>query len=241
MKKILIIDDDKSVTNLLKINALHHGYTTELAFDGAEGLQLAVSNDYDLILLDITLPKLDGIEVCKRIRQKKVVPIIMLTGKTDELDKVLSLELGADDYVTKPFGIRELMARIKAVLRRYENNYSFDLNKTLVFDGLTINIPKRIVYKKNYKVNLSPKEFDLLSLFAKNPGKIYSRTNLLQLVWGYNFKGYTHTVNSHINRLRSKVEFDMTNPKYILTEWGIGYKFNETLTPYLDEQVPIIV
>ncbi|WP_442266291.1 response regulator [Tenacibaculum sp. ZS6-P6] len=241
MKKILIIDDDKSVSNLLKINILNHGYVAELAFDGTQGLDLAITNEYALILLDITLPKLDGIEVCKRIRQKKEVPIIMLTGKTDELDKVLSLEFGADDYVTKPFGIRELMARIKAVLRRYEYNFNLDINKTLVFDDLSINIPKRIVYKKNSRINLSPKEFDLLTLFANNPGKIYSRSTLLQLVWGYNFKGYTHTVNSHINRLRSKLEYDMTNPKYILTEWGVGYKFNESLTSYLDEQIPIIV
>ncbi len=240
MKTILIIDDDISISNLLKIHILNHGYTAELAFEGLQGLNLALTHDYALILLDISLPKLDGIEICKRIRQKKEVPIIMLTGNTNELDKVLSLELGADDYVTKPFGVRELIARIKAVLRRYEYNFTTDINRTLIFDDLTINIPKRIVHRGTLKISLSPKEFDLLILFANNPGKVYSRSNLLQLVWGYNFKGYSHTVNSHINRLRNKLEVDMTNPKYILTEWGIGYKFNEALTTCLDDEVSII-
>ncbi|WP_075340904.1 response regulator transcription factor [Tenacibaculum agarivorans] len=241
MKRILIIDDDQSLSNLLKINVLNHGYESEIALDGAKGLELALLHDYSLILLDITLPRLDGIEVCKRIRLKKQVPIIMLTGKTDELNKVLSLELGADDYVTKPFGVRELMARIKAVLRRYEYDTTMKKNKTLIFEDLYINIAKRIVSINNSKINLSPKEFELLTLFANNPGKIYSRTNLLQIIWGYNFKGYSHTVNSHINRLRRKVEFDMANPKYILTEWGIGYKFNEALIPRLNEQVSVII
>lgn len=241
MKKILIIDDDKSISKLLEINILNFGFKTELAFDGEHGLHLALTNNYDLILLDITLPKLDGIEVCKQIRRAKQVPIIMLTGKTDELDKVLSLELGADDYVTKPFGIRELIARIKAVLRRYEHSFEIKSETILSFEDLVINIEKRTVHVKKSKINLSPKEFDLLTLFANNPGKIYSRANLLKIIWGYNFKGYTHTVNSHINRLRQKVELDMANPKYILTEWGIGYKFNEGLISQLNEQVPIIV
>ncbi len=241
MKKILIIDDDKSIVKLLEINILNNGYKTELAFDGKQGLYMALNKEFDLVVLDITLPELNGIEVCRRIREKKQMPIIMLTGKTNELDKVLSLELGADDYVTKPFGIRELMARIKAVLRRFESGFNKVKRKTLLFEDLFIDVDKRIVLIDNNKINLSPKEFELLILLASNPGKIYSRLNLLQIIWGYDFKGYSHTVNSHVNRLRSKVELDVTNPKFILTEWGIGYKFNEELRTSVNEQMSIFI
>ncbi len=241
MKKILIIDDDKSIVKLLEINILNNGYETELAFDGKQGLYMALNKEFDLVVLDITLPELNGIEVCKRIREKKQMPIIMLTGKTNELDKVLSLELGADDYVTKPFGIRELMARIKAVLRRFESGFKKVKRKTLLFEDLFIDVDKRIVLIDNNKINLSPKEFELLILLASNPGKIYSRLNLLQIIWGYDFKGYSHTVNSHVNRLRSKVELDVANPKFILTEWGIGYKFNEELRTSVNEQMSIFI
>lgn len=241
MKNILIIDDDELIANLLKTTIVNSGFDATLAFDGAEGLRLAMKNDYALIILDITLPELNGIEVCKKIRTEKQTPIIMLTGKTSELDKVLSLELGADDYVTKPFGVRELMARIQAILRRCERQTEIVNKKTLLFEDLSINIDKRTVLLNNIKISLSPKEFELLILLASNPGKVYSRIALLQIIWGYNFKGYSHTVNSHINRLRSKVEIDMTNPRYILTEWGIGYKFNEELTSCLNEQVSILV
>lgn len=241
MKKILIIDDDKAISKLLEINISNNGYTTETAYDGEQGTALALDNDFALILLDITLPKLDGIEVCKRIRKEKQTPIIMLTGKTQELDKVLSLELGADDYVTKPFGIRELMARMKAVIRRCNDEPNKIQNKTLLFGDLFIDIAKRKVMKNQDKIGLSPKEFELLILLASNPGKIFSRINLLQIVWGYDFKGYSHTVNSHINRLRSKVELDMTNPEFILTEWGIGYKFNEELSASFNEELSITI
>lgn len=241
MKEILIIDDDKMISKLLEISISNIGYQVHKTFDGEAGLRLARKNDYALIILDITLPKLNGIEVCKRIRTQKQTPIIMLTGKTDELDKVLSLELGADDYVTKPFGIRELTARVKAVIRRSNIQLNKLKRKTLLYEELFIDVDKRLVKINESKINLSPKEFELLTLLASNPGKIYSRTSLLQLIWGYSFKGYSRTVNSHINRLRSKVELNIAKPKFILTEWGVGYKFNEELSISLNEQMSTFI
>ncbi len=241
MKKILIIDDDEKLSKLLELNIASIGYEVDKAYDGESGLQLALKNNYALIILDITMPKLDGIEVCKNIRATKQTPIIMLTGKTDEIDKVLSLELGADDYITKPFGIRELIARVKAVIRRSTIQPQKKQHKVLKYDGLSINVDKRLVTAHSSSINLSPKEFELLILLASNPGKIYTRTNLLQFVWGYDFKGYSRTVNSHINRLRTKIEADVANPKFILTQWGIGYKFNEELSMYLNEEIPYFI
>ncbi len=230
MKQILIIEDDPEIIKLLEIHLTDNIYNTSKAMDGAEGLKMALESDYDLILLDLTLPTMDGVDICKKLRAKKNTPIIMLTAKSEEIDRVLGLEIGADDYITKPFSIRELLARIKAVMRR--TNEKEDTNsKTdgLAFEGLTIDIDKRKVLLNNQKIELSPKEFELLVLMASNPGKNYSRTDLLNMIWGYNFEGYEHTVNSHINRLRGKIETDMTNPTYILTTWGVGYKFNEDI------------
>ncbi len=230
MKKILLIEDDPEIVKLLKIHLSDLIYTTEAAYDGEKGLALALAMDFDLILLDLSLPKLDGIEVCKHIRKVKNTPIIMLTAKSEEIDKVIGLEVGADDYLTKPFSIRELMARIKALLRRVQvTNQPIEDTKSLIFDALEINIEKRKVVLNGAKIELSPKEFELLVLMASNPGRNYSRTELLNIIWGYNFEGYEHTVNSHINRLRAKIETDMSAPSYILTTWGVGYKFNEDL------------
>lgn len=231
MKNILIIEDDPEIIKLLEIHLNDLIYTTAKAMDGAKGLKMAIENNYDLIILDITLPSLNGIEVCKKIRAHKNTPIIMLTAKSEEIDRVLGLEIGADDYITKPFSIRELLARIKAVMRRSTIPKSEKKDSSVLsFEGITIDIDKRKVLVNNTKIELSPKEFELLILMANNPGRNYSRTELLNIIWGYNFNGYEHTVNSHINRLRAKIESDMTNPHYILTTWGVGYKFNEEIS-----------
>ncbi|RKR12977.1 DNA-binding response OmpR family regulator [Maribacter vaceletii] len=232
MKKILLIEDDLEIVKLLEIHLTDLIYETSKATDGAVGLQMALENDYDLILLDLTLPSMDGIEICKKLRSVKNTPVIMLTAKSEEIDRVLGLEIGADDYITKPFSIRELLARVKAVMRRTVISTAENLNddsSLITADTMQIDIDKRKVVIEDKKIELSPKEFELLVLMASNPGRNYSRTELLNLIWGYNFEGYEHTVNSHINRLRAKIESDMTNPTYILTTWGVGYKFNEEI------------
>lgn len=230
MKNILIIEDDPEIIKLLEIHFTDLIYTTSKAMDGEVGLKMALENDYDLVLLDLTLPSMDGIEVCKKLRAKKSTPVIMLTAKSEEIDRVLGLEIGADDYITKPFSIRELLARVKAVIRRCSviNEEEKD-SSSIVAEGLHIDIEKRKVVLDNKRVDLSPKEFELLVLMASNPGRNYTRTELLNMIWGYNFDGYEHTVNSHINRLRAKIESDMAHPTYILTTWGVGYKFNEDI------------
>ena len=225
--KILIIEDDPEIIKLLEIHLTDLIYATSKALNGEEGLRMALEEQYDLIILDLTLPVLDGVEVCKRLRAVKNTPIIMLTAKSEEIDRVLGLEIGADDYITKPFSIRELMARIKAVLRRVSASRNVENNGAILsFENLQIDIDKRKILLHGKRIDLSPKEFELL---ASNPGRNYSRSELLNMIWGYNFEGYEHTVNSHINRLRAKIEADMANPSYILTTWGVGYKFNEEL------------
>lgn len=230
MKHILIIEDDPEIIKLLEIHLTDLIYTTSKAMDGEQGLNMALEHDYDLILLDLTLPTMDGVEICKTLRSSKNTPIIMLTAKSEEIDRVLGLEIGADDYITKPFSIRELLARIKAVLRRTNIKETKEENtSSITAEGLQIDIEKRKVLLEEQKIELSPKEFELLVLMASNPGRNYTRTELLNIIWGYNFEGYEHTVNSHINRLRAKIESDMANPNYILTTWGVGYKFNEDI------------
>ncbi|MBU2972991.1 response regulator transcription factor [Zobellia sp. B3R18] len=231
MKEILIIEDDPEIIKLLEIHLTDLIYKTSKAMDGAQGLLMALKHDYDLILLDLTLPSMDGVEICKKLRAEKNTPVIMLTAKSEEIDRVLGLEIGADDYITKPFSIRELLARIKAVMRRTDAQQVKEENTaTIGYEGLFIDIDKRKVLLNDKKIELSPKEFELLVLMASNPGRNYSRTELLNMIWGYNFEGYEHTVNSHINRLRAKIESDMANPTYILTTWGVGYKFNEDIS-----------
>ena len=229
---VLIIEDDQKIADLVKIHLNDMGYELEHASDGQAGLDLALKHNYALIILDLMLPKLDGMEVCKRIRTtKKHMPILMLTAKSEELDKVLGLELGADDYLTKPFSIRELIARIKAIFRRMEVDKQepefVDEKKIIEFGDLKINLEKRRVFLEGEPLELTAKEFELLALFAKNPGRTYSRQELLDIVWGYQFIGYEHTVNSHINRLRNKIEEDTSNPTYVQTVWGVGYRFAE--------------
>ena len=230
--KILIIEDDPHIAELLEIHLGDLGYELKQAADGIAGVEKFEEDEYALVILDLMLPKLDGFEVCKQIRaQNKYTPILMLTSRSEELDKVLGLELGADDYITKPFSIRELMARIKAIFRRIEADKEKatgnSKSKELFFGDLEIYLEKRKVLLDNVPIDLTAKEFDLLTLFASNPGRAYSRQELLDIVWGYQFDGYEHTVNSHINRLRSKIEQDPANSKYIKTVWGIGYSFVE--------------
>ncbi len=230
MEKALIIEDDKDISELIAIHLADMDMEVDKSFDGKDGLMKALNNHYRFILLDIRLPQLDGFEVCKRLRmEKNNTPILMITSKSEEIDKVLGLEIGADDYISKPFGIRELIARIKAVLRRSEHTVSEvkEDEKEIRIEELYINVGMRIVEMRGQRIELSPKEFDLLVHLASNPGKTYTRMQLLNQIWGYEFEGFEHTVNSHINRLRSKIEKDMGNPEYIQTTWGVGYKFRE--------------
>jgi two-component system, OmpR family, alkaline phosphatase synthesis response regulator PhoP len=231
MEKALIIEDDKDIADLIAIHLADLGLEIEKVYDGKDGLLKALNNSYKIILLDLRLPGMEGMEVCKKIRLEKIhTPILMVTSKSEEIDKIIGLEMGADDYITKPFSIRELIARVKAILRRTELTQqvaSNDIIQEIKCDGLYINITLRNVEVHGKRIELSPKEFDLLVLFASNPGRTYTRTQLLDIVWGYQFEGYEHTVNSHINRLRAKIEQKLNDPEFILTTWGVGYKFKE--------------
>lgn len=233
MRKVLIIEDDPNIVTLLTIHLNDLGCTVTAHHSGDEGLAAVGSDKFDLIILDIMLPKLNGMEICRLIRRSnRQVPILILSAKSEELDRVLGLETGADDYMTKPFSIREFIARVKVIFRRGEDigQEESTARPTIIsFSGLEIDTNKRKVTLRNVRVDLSPKEFDLITLLASNPGKSYSRKQLLHLVWGYDFDGYEHTVNSHINRLRGKIEEDISHPRYILTTWGVGYRFNEEL------------
>ena len=233
---VLIIDDDREISDVVAMNLRDLGFRTERAHDGKAGLQKALAGAHSLIILDLMLPQLDGISVCRRIRERNpYTPILMLTARSEEMDRVLGLELGADEYITKPFSVRELMARVKALLRRVETDREAASGKAaggqaggqVRVGEITIDFEKRKVTLAERTVELTVKEFDLLALFARNPGRTYSRTDLLNLVWGYQYDGYDHTVNSHINRLRSKIEEDPGQPRYLKTVWGIGYRFAE--------------
>ena len=234
MKNVLIVEDDLEIIRLLEIHLKDLGCNVLTATQGDTGLKIAISESPDLIILDVMLPEMDGIEVCQKIRANNITsPIIMLTARSEEIDKVLGLEVGADDYLTKPFSVREFIARAKAIFRRQRMDVVKPSPKRdaklMQFGNLSIDMEMRKVLLDGKKVELSPKEFELLVLLSSNPGKSYDRSKLLNLIWGYDFQGYEHTVNSHINRLRSKIEPDMGNPMFILTTWGIGYRFNEEL------------
>ncbi len=231
MKKILLVEDDENVIGLVRIHLADLPGDVTAVGRGAEGYSRALQSPFDLVILDIMLPDMDGLEVCKRLRMAGLTtPIMMLTAKSEEVDKVIGLELGADDYLTKPFGVRELTARVKALLRRSELLRTEPVAKPLLpiyFKNLRINPEKRRVTLGEQRVELTPKEFDLLLLLAANPGHSYSRKELLDSVWGMGFEGYEHTITTHINRLRIKIEPDFNHPVYILTTWGIGYRFAE--------------
>ena len=232
MKKVLIVEDDPQISELLRISLGEIFFEGNIFNDGLKAFRELEKNEYDLILLDLMIPTMDGVELCRAIRAKNILtPVIMITAKTEEIDKVLGLETGADDYITKPFSVRELQARIKSLMRRVNapNALGSTEKKQLSFDGLKIDLEKRVVYKDDQEVILTNKEFDLLQVLASKPGKSFNRQSLLQLVWGYEFEGLEHTVNSHINRIRSKIEDDMGKPTYIQTSWGYGYRFNENI------------
>ena len=230
-KKILIIEDNRDLAQLLKSHLQDLAFQVDLVFDGIAGMTKVSSGNYDLVILDLMLPGLDGVEICQRLRRKSsYVPILMLTAKSSEMDRVVGLEVGADDYVTKPFSIRELLARVKAIFRRVDElkDGAKDLPDVIRAGDLVIDPIKRSAHIAGRSVDLTAKEFDLLLHFASNPGKVYTRSQLLDTVWGYGHDGYEHTVNSHINRLRAKIEKDPAHPAYVLTVWGVGYKFIDT-------------
>jgi DNA-binding response OmpR family regulator len=232
MKKVLVIEDDKSIVDLLEIHLKDLNCDVTTTLDGGEGLKKASSETFDLIVLDIMLPNVNGLDICKEVRKKDIyTPILMLTSKSEEVDKVIGLEVGADDYLPKPFSIREFIARVKAILRRVEAiQKEIGSDSDISVGELAIEVTKRKVSLDGSRIELTPKEFDLLLLLASHPGKTYTREQLLNILWGYQYNGYEHTVNSHINRLRSKIEPNISDPKYILTTWGVGYRFNEELT-----------
>ncbi len=230
-KNVLIIEDHQDIASLIQLHLKDMDCEVVHMANGLQGLQRAERDVFDLIILDLMLPGMDGLEICRRIRkQSHYTPILMLTSKSAELDRVLGLEVGADDYVTKPFSIRELIARVKAQFRRDAATTAGEDNVPIQqFGGLNIDTEKRTVSIDGRRIDLTAKEFDLLLQFISHPGRVYSRAQLLDMVWGYGHEGYEHTVNSQINRLRSKIEKDPAQPEYILTVWGVGYKFNDTL------------
>ncbi|KAB3533104.1 response regulator transcription factor [Alkaliphilus serpentinus] len=222
--KLLIVDDEPLMVKGLKYSLEQDGYETVVASDGEEALDKFKSDRFDLILLDLMLPKIDGLEVCQRIREKSQTPIIMLTAKGEDISKILGLEYGADDYLTKPFNILELKARIKAVLRRIQSSEPA-VERVINIDDFTLNTLGRKVSIRGIDINLTAKEFDLLLLLAANPGKVYSREELLEIIWGYEYFGDLRTVDVHVRRLREKIEKNSSHPEYILTKWGVGYYF----------------
>ncbi len=226
-KRILLVDDEPLIVKGLKYSLEQDGYETDSAADGEEALNKFFAGKFDLILLDVMLPKLDGIEVCQRIREKSYVPIIMLTAKGEDMDKILGFEYGADDYMTKPFNILEVKARIKSILRRASQQMMEPAPQTMSVRDMTINLDNRSVTVGGKDVNLTAKEFDLLQLFMSNRGKVFSREALLETIWKYDYLGDLRTVDVHIRRLREKIEHNPAQPEFILTKWGVGYYFTD--------------
>ena len=225
-KKVLVVVDEKLIVKGIRFSLEQDGMQVDCAYDGEEALALAKEKHYDIILLDIMLPRMDGFAVCQQIREFSDVPIVMLTAKGEDLDKILGLEYGADDYITKPFNILEVKARIKAIMRRTSKRIKEQpAGRLIVKSDMTIDCESRRVVIEDKEVNLTAKEFDLIELLAKNPGKVYSREELLNIVWGYEYPGDARTVDVHIRRLREKVEKNPSDPKYVHTKWGVGYYF----------------
>ena len=226
-KRVLVVDDEKLIVKGIRFSLEQDGMEVDCAYDGEEALEAAKKKEYDVVLLDVMLPKLSGFEVCQQIREFSMMPIIMLTAKGDDMDKILGLEYGADDYITKPFNILEVKARIKAIMRRSNKNTTTGGTdtKTVTFGEMKIDCENRRVYISGKEVNLTAKEFDLLELLVFNPNKVYSRENLLNIVWGYDYPGDVRTVDVHIRRLREKIESNPSEPKFIHTKWGVGYFF----------------
>lgn len=224
--KVLVVDDEKMIVKGIKFSLIQDYSVVDCAYDGEEALDMAKNNDYDIILLDIMLPKMNGLEVCQQIREFSDVPIIMLTAKGEDMDRILGLEYGADDYITKPFNILEVKARIKAIMRRAGKNATQETKAKVVEVGeLRLDCESRRVFIGTREINLTAKEFDVLELLVFNPNKVYSRENLLNIVWGYEYPGDVRTVDVHIRRLREKIESNPSEPKYVHTKWGVGYYF----------------
>ena len=225
-KRVLVVDDEKLIVKGIRFSLEQDGMDVDCAYDGEEALELAKSNAYDMILLDVMLPKMTGFEVCQQIREFSNTPIVMLTAKGEDMDKILGLEYGADDYITKPFNILEGKARIKAIMRRTgKKNDDRDAEKIIENRDMRLDCDGRRVYIKNREVNLTAKEFEVLELLMKNPNKVYSRENLLNIIWGSDYPGDVRTVDVHIRRLREKIESTPSEPVYVHTKWGVGYYF----------------
>lgn len=225
-QKVLIVDDEKLIVKGIRFSLEQDGMEVDCAYDGEEALQKLKEHEYDIVLLDVMLPKLTGFEVCQQVREFSSVPIIMLTAKGDDMDKILGLEYGADDYMTKPFNILEVKARIKAISRRMKKKEKEEAKKLVQAGGLTLDCESRRLTVEGKEINLTAKEFDLLELMVLNPNKVYSRDHLLKAVWGADYPGDVRTVDVHVRRLREKIEPSPSEPKYVHTKWGVGYYFN---------------
>lgn len=225
-KKVLVVDDEKLIVKGIRFSLEQDGMEVDCAFDGEEALEKVKAKTYDIVLLDVMLPKITGFEVCQQIREFSSVPVVMLTAKGDDMDKILGLEYGADDYITKPFNILEVKARIKAIMRRTTpKDNKQDKNQVIQAGNLVLDCESRRVSVEGKEINLTAKEFDVLELLVQNPQKVYSRENLLNIVWGYEYLGDVRTVDVHIRRLREKIETNPSEPKYVHTKWGVGYYF----------------
>ena len=225
--RILVVDDEKIIVKGIKFNLENEGYEVECAYDGAQAIEIVRNVKIDLVILDLMMPKMDGLEACTRIREFSSVPIIMLTAKGEDTDKILGFEYGADDYLTKPFNILELKSRIRAILRRSGVGGARDRSSRLIADNLILDTEQREAYLDGEAVSLTAKEFDLAELLMRNEGKVYSRENLLNVVWGYEYPGDIRTVDVHIRHLREKIERKPAEPEYIITKWGVGYYFKQ--------------
>lgn len=223
--KILVVDDEKLLVKGIKFNLEHEGYQVEEAYDGAAAVQMARSGEYDLLILDVMMPEIDGLEACMRIREFSDVPVIMLTAKSEDTDKLMGFDCGADDYMTKPFNILELKARVKALLKRTAAAPAREAQEEITIGGLTLDLREHVVRRGGKTVDLTAKEYDLLELLMKHPRRVYSREVLMNVVWGYEYQGDFRTVDVHVRRLREKIEENPAEPEYIQTKWGVGYYF----------------
>lgn len=227
-KKVLVVDDEKLIVKGIRFSLLQDGMEVDCAYDGEEALNMTKANSYDMILLDVMLPKMDGFEVCQAIREFSDVPIVMLTAKGDDMDKILGLEYGADDYITKPFNILEVKARIKAIMRRTSPERAPQVQSSVIEKGdIKLDCDSRRLFINDNEINLTAREFELLEILIKNENKVYSRESLLKIVWGEDYPGDVRTVDVHVRRLREKIEANPSEPKYVHTKWGVGYYYNQ--------------
>lgn len=227
-KKVLVVDDEKLIVKGIRFSLLQDGMEVDCAYDGEEAFNMAKANSYDMILLDVMLPKMDGFEVCQAIREFSDVPIVMLTAKGDDMDKILGLEYGADDYITKPFNILEVKARIKAIMRRASPERAPQVQSSVIEKGdIKLDCDSRRLFINDNEINLTAREFELLEILFKNENKVYSRESLLKIVWGEDYPGDVRTVDVHVRRLREKIEANPSEPKYVHTKWGVGYYYNQ--------------